>query len=373
MLPASTRHPLSLADVMPSCLAALTGNEEKLGLGSPSKIVVVVVDGLGTHPLLARAGHARTLAPLVSRATTIGSGFPSTTAAALSTLTTGVAPGTHGMVGYSVLDRANDRIVNQLSGWDDRMVPESWQPSATVFELAAKEGVPSFVVAPEKYRLSGFTRAVLRGADYLGARGIEDRFERARGVLDSTERALVYLYIPELDQAAHAHGNESPEWTRRLEIVDDQVARFAASLRRGERMLVTADHGGLDIPARSHVVVGSDAPLLNGVRHIAGEPRCLQLHLEETADAEEVLARWTAEEGGRAWVFTRAEAIAGGLFGTQVRGEAHSRMGDVFVAARARIAYYSDRAEDHSGRQMIGQHGSLTAEETSIPLLRFGT
>ena len=123
MLPAAAKHRFSLADVMPSCLAALVGSHETLDLGHPSKIVVVVVDGLGTHPLLARAGHARTLASQVTRATTIGAGFPSTTASALTTLTTGVLPGTHGMVGYAVLDAAHDRVVNQLTGWDDRLDP----------------------------------------------------------------------------------------------------------------------------------------------------------------------------------------------------------------------------------------------------------
>lgn len=372
MLPATAKHRSSLADVMPSCLAALLGQPDSLGLGSAEKIVVVVVDGLGTHPLLARAGHARTLAPLVTKASTISAGFPTTTAAALATLTTGVTPGIHGMVGYSVLDSDRDRVVNQLSGWDEHLVPETWQPVPTVFETARNSAIPSFVVAPEKYRSSGFTRAVLRGAEYTAGASIADRFTATRGILDRTPRAIVYLYVPELDMAAHAHGNESPEWTRHLETVDGEVARLADSLKRGERMLVTADHGGLDIPARSHVVLESGSPLLEGVRHIAGEPRCLQLHLESDADAESIQARWDDAEGGRSWVFSREEAVDAGHFGPVAEDHVKPRMGDIFVAARARIAYYDGRAENQSGRKMIGQHGSLTAEETAIPLLRFG-
>ena len=373
MLPAIAKHRFSLADVMPSCLAALSGQPDSLGFGPALKIIVVVVDGLGTHPLLARAGHARTLASRITRATTIDAGFPSTTASALSTLTTGVAPGIHGMVGYSVLDPANDRVVNQLSGWDELMVPEVWQPVPTVFETAAERGIRSYIVAPEKYRSSGFTRAVLRGAQYIGAASIDDRFEKTRALLDSIATGMVYLYVPELDMAAHAHGNESLEWTQKLEVVDDHVDRFAALLKKGERMLVTADHGGLDIPSRSHVVIEAGSPLLDGVRHMAGEPRCLQLHLEADADADAVVSRWSDEEGGRAWVFAREDAIDQGIFGPQVLADARSRMGDVFIAARARIAYYDGRATQHSGRKMIGQHGSFSSEETAIPLVRFGT
>ena len=118
MLPATKTHRLSLADVLPSCLNSLRRQPNTLGLPAVDKAVVLLVDGLGTEALSARAGHARQLAPLVNRGTTIGAGFPSTTAAALATLTTGTAPGQHGLVGYSVLDCANDRVVNQLRGWE---------------------------------------------------------------------------------------------------------------------------------------------------------------------------------------------------------------------------------------------------------------
>ena len=58
------------------------------------------------------------------------------------------------MVGYRVLDRAHDRLVNQLSGWDDRMVPEQWQPHPTVFERAV-EGA-----SPYRFRLKNSGRQI---------------------------------------------------------------------------------------------------------------------------------------------------------------------------------------------------------------------
>jgi plasmid replication initiation protein len=81
-----------------------------------------------------------------------------------------------------------------------------------------------------------------------------------------------------------------------------------------------------------------------------------------------VAARWRDQEGRRAWVATRAEAIAAGWFG-EVDAEVAPRIGDVLVAARDRVAYYVDPLD--RGRRMIGQHGSLSAEELAVPLLRF--
>lgn len=124
----------------------------------------------------------------------------------------------------------------------------------------------------------------------------------------------------------------------------------------------------MDVPASSHVLV-ERGPLLEGVRHLGGEPRCLQLHLEPGVDPDEVARRWIEAEGARAWIATRDEVAASGWFG-EVSPAAAERMGDVFVAARRTIAYYA--ADDSSGRSMIGQHGSLTPEETQVPLLRFG-
>src|ERR1700761_3645668 len=107
MLPGPNRDRISLADVLPSCLDSLAGKDNRLGLPRADRIVVVLVDGLGSAALAARKGHARTIA--TAPGDSINSVFPTTTAAALATLATGTQPGAHGLVGYSVLDAAHDR------------------------------------------------------------------------------------------------------------------------------------------------------------------------------------------------------------------------------------------------------------------------
>jgi len=205
MLPAPKRDRLTLADVLPSCLAALAAKDNRMRLPRVTRAVVILVDGLGAASLRSRAGHARTLSAVLGASTTIDSGFPTTTASALATLATGTAPGQHGLVGYTVLDAANDRVVNQLSGWDERIDPATWQSQPTVFEIAVREGIRAVAVGPERYRDSGFSQAILRGAEYRAAASISARFEAARDWLREPGKAgLLYLYVPELDVAAHA-------------------------------------------------------------------------------------------------------------------------------------------------------------------------
>ncbi len=371
MLPAAFSTRASLATVMPSSLGALRGEGNDLGLPPLQHVVVVVVDGLGAAALRAREGHGRTLASRLGKTTTIDAGFPTTTAAALATLTTGTTPGEHGLVGYRVRDDAG-RLTNQLNGWDDRMDPATWQRAETVFERAAADGVASFALGVPAYADSGFTHAVLRGAEFIGGRTMADRFDAAREVLRTPGPALTYLYVAELDQVAHARGWESPRWTAELETLDALVAGLAASLGPGQGVLVTADHGIVDIPESGHVLYDTAPELLEGVAEVAGEPRLLHLYTEDGASADDVAARWREVEGGRSWVATRAEAIEAGWFGPSVAPEVAPRIGDVLVAARKRIAYYDSRDPQRTGRSMIGQHGSLTVEETRVPLLRFG-
>ena len=374
MLPARQFSALRLADVLTSSLSSISGLPNALGLGQTNKAVVVLVDGLGISSLKARAGHARVLNSLLTKTSVIDGVFPSTTAAGITTLTTGVAPGQHGLVGYRVLDADRDRVVNQLTGWDDGMRPETWQRARTVFERATDAGLPSYAIGPRRYAESGFTQAALRGARYVPAESVSDRFTATRHLLDTNPRALVYLYVPELDVAAHAHGWESARWLAALENLDGAAARFAAGLKGDEGLLVTADHGIIDVPTTRHVLFDTVPELVGGVRHIGGDPRCLHLYLEPGlgSEAAEALAdTWQVIEGHRAWVFRRDEAVASGLFG-EVAPEILPRLGDVVVAARKSIAYYDSRETNQSARTMVGQHGSLTDEELRVPLIRSG-
>ncbi|MEP6481700.1 MAG: alkaline phosphatase family protein [Rhodoglobus sp.] len=374
MLPALKPDGLSLADVLESCLESIAGRSNRLALPRVDRAVVLLIDGLGADALKARSGHARTLAGALTKSAVIESGFPTTTAAAIATLTTGARPGQHGLVGYTVLDAANDRIVKQLSDWDDRLDPFAWQPVPTLFERAVAEGFDAVAIGPERYRDTGFSHAVLRGARYVAAASIAERMTGAAEFLRQPgPPGLAYVYVPELDSAAHAHGIESADWVTALETTDAAVRDLVAGLRPRSGVLLTADHGILDIPQHAHVHFDTIPNLTDGVRFVAGEPRCLQLHFEPDAtpaQRERTVAAWRASESDRAWVATRDEAIAANWFGP-VRADVLPRIGDLLVAARKNIAYYDGRAGTH-GHSMIGQHGSWSSAELRVPLLRFG-
>jgi len=368
ILPTSLESTRNISGVAPQLLAAL--RDGSADLSAARSVVLVVVDGLGVLPLRAHAGHARTLSSAMAKKDVAGSVFPTTTAAALTTLLTGVAPGVHGLVGYRVRDPHADALVNLLSGWDDDGIdPLQWQQSATVFEQAQAAGHPAFAVGIPAYEGSGFSRATLRGARFHAARSAADRVELAWELADANDGAVVYCYLPEVDKAGHRHGIASADWVAALEDVDAALSRPVPD---GVGVLVTADHGMIDVPHHRQLVLDASGGWHDGIRHIGGEPRMLHVYAEPDADLEGLLARWRRDLDGAADVVSRTEAIDAGLFGPVSADAVSDRIGDMLVVARGNVALYDAEAEDQRGRGMIGQHGALTPEEWRVPFIRMG-
>jgi hypothetical protein len=132
-------------------------------------------------------------------------------------------------------------------------------------------------------------------------------------------------------------------------------------------LLVTADHGQLDVPPDRRYDIAADPRLSAGLATIAGEPRMRHLHTVPGA-AGDVLAAWRGVLGGDAWVAGREEAVAAGWFGPVAPGHL-ARIGDVVVACRDRCAVLSSGTEPDRVARLVAFHGSFTAVEMAIPLL----
>ncbi len=131
---------------------------------------------------------------------------------------------------------------------------------------------------------------------------------------DRGERSLVYGYERELDHQGHASGCASAEWRRQLVQVDDRCQALRDALPDDVRLVITADHGMLDVPLGRRVVVEDEPELLAGVTVLAGEPRFRQLYVDHDRP-ERVADRWQDRLGSAAWVRTRDDAIDDGWFG----------------------------------------------------------
>jgi hypothetical protein len=365
MLPTGKDYAGSLTDVVPSLLASIGVESFKnsLELRGATSAVLVLVDGLGDENLTAARGHARFLLGTRNRRRVLRTVFPSTTACALVSLMTGETPGQHGVVGYRVLNPVSGAIVNQLTELD--LAPPDWMRSRTLAQQATG-AARFFVVGRAKFADSALTRTAYRGAEYIPAESLAERFEKA-AVVARTPGRLVLVYASELDSAAHKFGVASSKWTEQLELLDAELRDLRASLSSDVSVVVTADHGVLDVHSAEQIVFGAGA-LTQGVANVGGEPRCLQLYLEPGAETDSVLSAWQDAFSDVAHVLAREEVMKHNLLGS-VTEQISERMGDVFVIARKNVVFYDGRESNTAPQRMIGQHGALSDIEMTIPLI----
>jgi hypothetical protein len=366
----------SLADVLPGVATALGVPLERPGLpadplrltealGGARRVVVLLVDGLGADLLRGHASLAPTLAGLAQPVGDLSAPCPSTTPVSLATLGTGLPPGSHGILGFVTDVPGEDRTLNHVQ-WGEDPDPDVWQSRPTVFEQTGAAGVTATAVGPYAYAGSGLTRAVYRGAGYPGSVSPGDLCAQVHASLTATPRALVYGYLPELDLTGHVRGVDSAAWRAQLAVVDGIVEQLVDGLPDDAALLVTADHGMLDVPAATRFDLDAEPDLGEGVRVLAGEPRARYVHAAPGAKSD-VLARWREVLGDRAWVAGREEAVASGIFGP-VDDAVVARIGDVVALARGSWAFTSPSLEPGPSR-LAAYHGSLTASELAIPLL----
>jgi hypothetical protein len=326
--------------------------------------VLVLADGLGAANLEARRGHA----PFLTREPyeRFRTGFPSTTVASLGSLGTGLSPGQTALAGYSLRDPVTGKRATLIK-WDTPTPPETWQPHPTLFERMATAGRPAVFVGEDRFRASPMTRGSLRGARFRADGGSPAKRVEAALAEARTADGLVYVYWGELDKVGHARGWESSDWALALEDLDSGLARLAAALPRGWELWLTADHGMVDVTGAAHWEVSEHPALAEGVTMVAGEPRAVHLHTDQP---EAVAARWQDFLGEQAWVMTREEAVAAGLFGP-VDHRVLPYLGDVVAALAGRCTVLDSARQGPGAAGMVGLHGSLTADEMEIPLLRF--
>ncbi|CAA9336952.1 MAG: Alkaline phosphodiesterase I / Nucleotide pyrophosphatase [uncultured Nocardioidaceae bacterium] len=359
----------SLADLLPAVGTAMGVPIADPGVPVPALPsgrgwVVLLVDGLGWHLLREHREVAPYLASLLDDSEPLTTAIPSTTATSLTSLGTALPPGRHGIVGYTSRIPGTTRTLNALS-WKGGPDPVEWQPYQTALSRLQQSGLDVTVVNKAKFEGSGLTLASQRGVPFLGADDPENRLVCIQEAV-RTSRPLVYAYESVLDHTGHEHGCRSQRWRERLAVIDAEVAELRSALPNEIGLLVTGDHGMVDVPMTDRVELDDEPDLTADVVVLAGEARFRHVHTRATA-VDSVAARWRDRLGATALVRTRDEAFDENWFGV-VEDRVRPRIGDVLVASLGTSAVFST-SQFPVEHKMVGFHGSVTGAETLVPLL----
>jgi predicted AlkP superfamily pyrophosphatase or phosphodiesterase len=324
------------------------------------QVVLLVLDGLGWDQLQERRDTAPTLATMPGRAITTVA--PSTTSTALTSITTGLTPGEHGMVGYRMA--VYGEVLNVLR-WST-VAGDALQSMPPVKLQSAPPflGQRPPVVTRAEYRRSGFTGAHLDGVRFWGYRTVATLVTEIERLIHEAE-PFVYGYYDGLDKVAHEYGLGS-HYAAELGFVDRVVEHLLSRLPPGTVLVVTADHGQVEV-GKSVIPLASD--VLAHCSMQSGEGRFRWLHARP-GRARRLYESALAHYSDVAWVVEREAVLAAGWFGPKVREAAAARLGDVALVAHAPVAFYDP--QDTGPYELVGRHGSLTAAEMLVPLLSAG-
>jgi hypothetical protein len=353
------------------------------------QVVVVLADGLGWWQLemLCDQGDTPFLAELRERArrrdraqlleaTTV---FPSTTAAAITTLNTARTPLEHGNIAYFLwieefaqvtqMLRWGSAITRRGSYFDDPGVdPLRYVKVPSIHARLRERGIPSHVIEPEIFRSEAMTRMHAAEASYVGYALPSSMGVRLRALVDDGPRpSYVYAYWSGIDTISHLHGPRSEEAAMEAALFDLDLRRALGHRRGGDTLvLLTADHGHATTDPDKMIDVVGDGELRALLRNPpAGEPRLVFLHTDRPELVREHIDRkWP----GLFTLLDRDELIEAGLFGRGDPTLARRRIGEV-VALLDRDFFASIVNVDGQTFLHRGSHGGMTADEMRIPVL----
>jgi predicted AlkP superfamily pyrophosphatase or phosphodiesterase len=328
-----------------------------------NQVVLLVLDGIGWETWTASGAHAPTL--VAAAGGPITSVVPTTTATALTSITTGCPPAGHGVVGYRIRvtgdDGAGDEVMNVLR-WSTGAGDMRRRRPATAFQTSPTFGgraVPA--VTRTEFASTGFTAAHLAGTRLVGWSVPSTLVVEVRRLLVEGE-PFVYAYYDGLDKVAHERGL-GEHYAQELRTVDRLVGDLIDVLPPGAALVVTSDHGQVEVGTAARL---PGPELLATVEMLSGEGRFRWLHAVPGAAAD-LLSVAEEAHGDEAWVRPREQIVDEGWFGGPLRPEVAHRLGDVALVARASVAFLDPA--DTGETRLLARHGSLTAAEMFVPLV----
>jgi hypothetical protein len=314
--------------------------------------VLALFDGLGDHQL-----EHPVAAPLrASRQAALDAGFPTTTSVNLATVATGLSPAGHGLIAHQLFVPAVEQVVNTLkwtTPWGDDLPidHEGFLPSPNLWERLREGGVEPITVQPANFQDSPLSRVLYRSARYEPVWTVEEIVD-ATVQLAAQPGRLIFTYFPNVDVAAHMHGQASDEYAATLAAASAIWERIDARLPGHAAMVGTADHGHIDYsPAGKFLIPHRPGP------EFYGDPRCVlvrRLDDELVEAAAGFPGRIVEPDDYRTWLGP---------------GPDHPDL----TARLPELALMADRGRllipRFMDKRLIGYHGGLLEAEMRVPLL----
>lgn len=341
-------------------------------IGEPDHTVLVIADGFGMNFVrkLPEDSFARTHLAWEQPAL-----VPSSTGPDLTSLFSGEYPTTHGFVGWWVyLPQIGERatVYEWVRESDGQKLDSLGVEPADIFlsepflgklKINSKLFMPSALKnsLPTLYSQAG-------GAPVEGFEDIEDGVQKVvQRVLTAGSKSMTVLYWNLVDVSAHIYGVKAPETAESVNGLDVALGALTETLNGKARIIVTADHGHLDIP--KFVQFDPGHPLAKLMKCTqSGDPRFSYCHVAD-GQYERFAEGFRAEFGEHFFLLTTEELLDLRLLGPELPSETvRERLGDFTAISRHGVAFTS-RPLGITSHMQRSTHAGLSVDEMMVPVL----
>ncbi len=320
--------------------------------------------------------------------------FPSTTAAHITTLHTGMPVGEHGIFEWIYYEPTLDAVIAPLlfsfAGTSQRDTlkqvgakPRRLFPNNTLYQLLKKQGVSSTIFQHREYTPSAYGDVIFSGARSMGYKTLPEALVNLGEALrKSTSGTYFVLYNEKVDAISHEYGPDSPQTTAEIQVfLMTMETIFQKALRGSQKrilFLLTADHGQSETDPQTTVYLNRE-PSFAGIEKFlrtnrqgelivpGGSARDFFLYIRAGL-VDEAQAFLTPRLEGRAEVRKVADLMSEGYFGPVLSPKFCARAGDLVILPYRYESVWWYEKNKHE-QKYHGHHGGLTAQEMEIPLL----
>ena len=337
-------------------------------------VVLLVIDGLGYEYLVNQGGDSTLFRHLDSAITSVA---PATTTSAISTFLTGLAPQQHGLTGWFTYFREIGSVLAVLPFKIRGSGIPLGEMGISVAELFGHVpvfnylDVSSYSISPAWIAHSDFNQSHIGSAELIPYKYMVDCFTAiSRCVRTENQRKYIYAYWPGFDSLAHEHGVGSDIVSTHFRELDDCFTQMLADLAGTDTLIiVTADHGFVDVPTKK-VILLEEHPTLKDCLAVplCGEPRLAYAYVR--ISHQQIFEQYLGKDLAVAIeCYPSEELQTQHLYGLgQAHPELASRTGDYTLILKDNYVI-KDQIPGEGPFEMKGHHGGLSSREMYVPLI----
>lgn len=383
---------------IPQTIYQLLTGEGKMGLptsvmgdlpGGYDKIILLFVDAFGWRFFEQYLEELKFLKRFQTEgvASKITTQFPSTTAAHVTTIHSGLPVGESGIYEWFYYEPLLDNIISPLlfsfAGDRERdtlkqtgVNEQTLLPTQTIYHQLKQHGVNSYCFQHQAYAFSPFSRVACDGAKMMPYKTMPEALVNLTEVaLAEPEKAYFFLYFDSIDAIGHHYGPGSPQFDAEVRTfwvtIESLLYETLVGKLKNTLLLITADHGQIEVSPQTTIYLNQLSPTIEQFIKTnrqgkllvpAGSSRDMFLYIQEEYldEAYDLLNRQLLD---RAKVYRTKTLIDEGYFGLGKPSRALlNRLGNLTILPNKyeTVWWYE---ENRFEQKLLGHHGGLSREE----------